>query len=197
MLQLAAVITTLAAWKPLALAAVFFALFFEGEIVIFTAMFLAHRGIFNLYEITAVLAVGVLLNDLCWHKLGGSAYGRSERAERWVQKFAGPLDNFLRQHQFKTFLITKFTYGLMRPTLVRSGMLGMTTKDFIKHDYPAAVVWITIVGGLGYFASASLPLLKHYFKLAEIILLVVLISFFIAWHLIIKLYLNKQTNVNS
>lgn len=197
MTQLATIITVLAAWKPLGYAAIFFGLLLEGEVIIFTAFFLAHLGAFDLGDIILVVVAAVAVNDLLWHKLGRSKYVASDRILNITKKISGPLDTLLQQHPFKTFLITKFTYGLMRPTLIRSGMLDLPEGRFIKYDYPAAAVWIAIVGGLGYFASASLPLLKHYFKLAEIILLVVLASFFIAWHLIIKLYLNKQTNANS
>lgn len=199
MTQLAAIITTLSAWQPLGLAAIFFGLFIEGEIVIFTAMFLAHQGAFDIGDIILTIVAAVALNDLLWHKLGKSRHGRSERALSLAKKFTGPLDTLLRGHPFKIFLVSKFAYGFLRATLVRSGMLGMPTEQFIKYDYPAAAIWITVAGSLGYFASASLPLLKHYFKLAEIALVIILVSIFILWHVIIKIYLWGEThsNVNS
>jgi membrane protein DedA with SNARE-associated domain len=197
MTQLATIITTLAVWKPLGYTAVFFGLLLEGEIIIFTAFFLAHLGAFDLGDIILIIIAAVALNDLLWHKLGRSKYVTSDRILNITKKFSGPLDALIQQHPFRTFFITKFTYGLMRPTIIRSGMLGIPTEQFIKHDYPAAAIWIVIIGSLGYFASASLPLLKHYFKLAEIVLAIILVSLFIFHHVIIKFYLKKQTDVNS
>lgn len=197
MTQLAAVIAALAAWQPLGLAAIFLGLLIEGEIVIFTAMFLTHQGAFDLRLTIPVIISAVALNDLLWHRLGQSTYVTSERVVSLTKKIGAPIDALLKKYPFRTFLITKFTYGLMRPTIIRSGMVGIPIKDFIKYDYPAAVFWITIVGGLGFFAGASLPFLKHYFKLAEIALVVVFIAFFILHHVIIKIYLKNQTRANS
>ena len=58
--------------------------------------------------------------------------------------------------------------------------LGM----MIEGDIIAIILWVFIVGGLGYLSSASFILIKHYLRYTELTLFFGLILFILISHLI-------------
>jgi len=167
-------------WSPLAYAGVFLGMAAEGDPILFAIGFLTHRGFFKLPYIAVVVYSGVLFGDLCWYRLGTHLVGREGRIRRWVERIAAPFDKFIIAHPRRAIFISKFIYGLHRPTLIRAAMLGVPTKEFIRINIVAAAAWITVVGGIAYMASSSLSLIKHYFKFAEVALAVSLLIFILA-----------------
>lgn len=172
--------------SPWGYALVFLGMILEGDAVLFTAAFLAEEGIFNPFVMAVVVFAGVITGDFCWYSLGRWLGSSSVRVQKWIQKIPQSLDAKLHARPLRTILISKFTYGFHHAVLLRVGASKLRRADFVRYDIIAALVWMAIVGGLGYFSGASFSLIKHYLKTAELGLLFILIIFFVVWHFIIN-----------
>jgi len=167
----------LTAWKPLALAAVFFGIVIEGDMVMFTAAFLTHQGLFNVGEMLLLTMAATHAGDWGWYGLGRLVCRPGAAVERWVCRLAGPLDQRLAKDPSKVIFVSKFAYGLNHLTLLRAGAVRIAARVFARGDMPAATLWVLTIGSLGYFAGASSALLKSYIRYSELGLLAGLLIF--------------------
>src|SRR5574340_1102306 len=155
---------------------IFIGMLFEGNATLFAASFLASRGLVN--PLLAFLAVflGALIEEIGWYWFGQRINGSSHWLSRWARKLTEPFNDHLLQKPFRTLLISKFIYGLHRAVMTKAGILGLNTKTFLKDVSLMLLVWIGVVGGLGFLAGASVNLVSRYFRYAEIGLLVLVIT---------------------
>ncbi len=170
-------------YQTLGLIIIFLGMMIEGDIFLFTAGFLVNRGYFAIDMALLAVFLGTLIGDNLWYVLGemineNSVFGR------FITRLTKPFDDHLIGRTFRTMLITKFAYGIHRPILFRAGMLRLPFKRFIEGDIIAIVLWIFIIGGLGYISSASFILMKHYLRYTELTLLFGLILFILISHLV-------------
>lgn len=173
----------LSEYQTLGLVIIFLGMMIEGDIFLFTTGFLVNRGYFAIDLAFLAVFLGTLIGDNLWYVLGelineNSVFGR------FVSRLTKPFDKHLRGRTFRTILITKFAYGVHRPTLIRAGMLRLPFKKFIEGDIIAIVLWIFLVGGLGYLSSVSFILIKHYLRYTELTLFFGLILFILISHLV-------------
>ena len=151
--------------------------------MLFTVGFLTNGGYFDVITMLLVVFFGVMIGDNVWYVLGevikeNSVFGR------FITRIVKPFDEHLKKRTIWTIFISKFVYGLHRPTLLRAGMLRLPFKKFIEGDISASIIWIFLIGGLGYISSASFLLIKHYLRYTEITLLLGLITFILISHII-------------
>ena len=165
---------------------VFFGMFVEGEIFLFTGAFLAHEGYFHLPWLMVVSLVGMMIGDLLWFRLGKKLNGGDHWLSRWARRVGAPFDAHLLARPRRTIFISKFTYGLHHAVLVRAGALNLKWSKFWRDDLLAIVIWVVTLSALGYFSSASFALVKHYLKFAEVTLAISLVIFLIVWHFLSK-----------
>lgn len=173
-------------WNPLGYILAFFGMVFEGDGVLFTLAFLTAEGFFDVWGMLAVVFCSVIFGDTLWYWIGRKYIASFPRVVAWVDRFAKPFDRHLLDRPTRTLLLTKFVYGAHHAVLIRAGMFKMDFKKFMKSDLLSIVVWIAVIGGLGYFSSFSLAYEKKYLRYAEIALLLALILFFVAEHYIKK-----------
>jgi len=171
-------------WRPLGYFLVFIGMVVEGDAVLFAAAFLAHQGFFDFGDTLIIVASGVIIGDLAWYLLGARFNNSSTFVGRWVEKITASFDDHLKNSMFRTLFLSKLTYGMHHPLLMRAGMLDVGLKKFIKKDIWASAAWILVVGGLGYFSSYSFRLIRRYLRYTEFTLLLALLTFFIVRHFI-------------
>jgi membrane protein DedA with SNARE-associated domain len=151
-------------------------LFLEGEVVLFVAAYLVYEGYLHPSALFLIAFTVVPLGDYMWYSIGqhiGQAQPRIKRfADRIVGLAALALDHRLVNQSATTLLVSKFTYGFHRPTLLRIGMLHVPRPQFVRADIIASWLWIMIVAVIGYASAAWLSKLKRYFKFAEVGLLI-------------------------
>lgn len=174
-------------WQPLGYILAFFGMVFEGDGSLFTLAFLTAEGFFDIGDMFIVVFLSVVFGDTLWYWIGRKYITSFPRVTAWVDRFAGPFDRHLSDRPTRTLLLTKFVYGAHHAVLVRAGMSKMDFRKFIKSDLISIIVWVAVIGGLGYFSSVSLAYEKKYLRYAEISLLVALILFFVIEHYIKKL----------
>ncbi len=173
----------LSEYQTLGYIIIFLGMMIEGDILLFTIGFLTHRGYFNIDIVLLIVFLGVIIGDNIWYALGELIDGKDNFFIRFIKRVTEPFDEHLRRRTFRTIFITKFAYGLHRPTLLRIGMLKLSFKKFIESDIIASIFWIFIVGSLGYLSSASFFLIRRYLRYTEISLLFGLILFILISHL--------------
>lgn len=167
-------ISSLGVWNYII---IFLAMIVEGDPFLFSAFFLANEGVFGIATLSIVIFCGVLVGDLLWYWLGIKIDKHSSKLAGWAEKVASPFDEHLISRTFHTIFISKFTYGTYHAILVRAGMLRFPIRRFIGYDAISTIVWMMVVGGLGYFSSYSFSLIKQYLKIAEVGLLIGVLFF--------------------
>lgn len=177
----------LTAWQPLGYIFAFFGMIFEGDGSLFTLAFLTAEGFFDASDMLIVVFLSVIFGDMLWYWVGRKYITSFSRIAKWVDHFAKPFDRHLAERPIRTLLLTKFAYGAHHAVIIRAGMSQMNFKKFIKSDLLSVIVWIVVIGGLGYFSSISLSYEKKYLRYAEISLFIALILFFTTEHYMKKL----------
>ena len=180
-------------WEPLGYILIFLGMMFEGDTVLFVAIFLAHQGYLSFLPTILAALWGMILGDNLWYTLGTKMrFGQKfPIATRWAEQLAKPFDDHLRQNPFRTIFLAKFTYGFNRAIITRAGMLNLKWKKLEESDILATLLWMAIVGTIAYFSSASLSYLKDYIKYGEVALAIGII-FFIIFEKIISAQSRKR-----
>ena len=167
-------------WRLYGYTLLAFGIFIEGDAVLYTAGFLAHRGVFDPSLTFFWLLAGATLGDIVWYNLGSYLETQDNTIVRWLKKATNPFGLYLTNHPKKSLFISKFLYGVNHAILCKAGAMQTPLKTFIRNDLPANLLWIVIVGGLGYASSAGLVHMRHPVRMAELGLFVgILVIMFI------------------
>lgn len=150
-------------------------MFLEGDIVVFTASFLTHKNFFHPALIFLTMLFGVIGGNVLWWWLGKNL-PKTSLLQRISEKAASSFDAHLQERTLYTIFFSKFVIGIHHAILMRAGALNIDIKKLMRYDLPSSVAWIGIVGGLGYFSSASFSALKSLRHL-ELGLLLAVIGF--------------------
>jgi membrane protein DedA with SNARE-associated domain len=159
---------------------------FEGDATLFSAAFLTREGFFDIGNMLIIAVTSVIIGDTLWYFLGRNYISKFPKIKSWADRFAKPIDRHLMDKPFRTFLLTKFTYGAHHATLIRAGMFRMNFRTFIKNDLMAAALWFPAIWCLGYFGSVSLAYIRRSLRFAEVSLLLGLVLFFVVRRLLKK-----------
>lgn len=162
---------------------IFAAMIVEGDIFLFAAAFLAYRGFLNPELTFLMLLAGVTTGDWLWYGLGARLNHSDNFFNRWVVRVTGQMDNFLLSRPQRTIIISKYIYNFHHLTLVRAGVLKIKFKKFIRYDFVSNLIWLFLIGGLGYLSGAWSDLAKEYLRFAEIALFLSLAIFLILRHI--------------
>jgi len=103
---------------------IFLAMILEGDMVLFTAIFLAESHFLKLRFLIPILFLGALTGDILWFTLGGYLENKSAFIRHWFGKITGPINRRLAQRPSLVIFVSKFTYGLNRATLMRAGLIS-------------------------------------------------------------------------
>lgn len=183
---------TAAPW--IAYSLLFAGMIIEGDLLIFTAGFLVQRGILHPLDTFWAIFLGTLCGDTLWFLLGRMDTTRN-KVLSWLGRMtdiAGHrIDDHVKERTFRTLLITKFIYGAHHFTLVRAGRLGVGLRKFLRADAAGSVIWIGIIGLLGYLTSASFIHLKIRLRFLELTLLFAVLCYFFVSELVSR-FLKKE-----
>lgn len=160
------------------------AMIFEGDLFLFMASFLTHQGFFDPFDMFIAVFLGVMTGNLAWYGAGFWLRQRIDLINRWAQKIAAPFDDHLKKQTFHTIFLSKFIYGVHHAILLRAGMLQIKFGKFVKVSIFSNLLWIVIVGSLGFISSASLGRLGHRIKFVEVVLLAAFVCFLLISYLI-------------
>lgn len=161
----------------------------EGDILLFTAGFLTHQGYFDIGIVLLLAFLGTIIGDNIWYVLGKLMSEKELflKVKKFIEKATSPFDKHLKNRTVRTIFISKFTYGLCRPIILKAGAMKISFEKFIKTDLVATFMWIFLVGGLGYLSSASFLAVRHYLRYTELTLLLGVAIFILISYVITKI----------
>lgn len=162
----------------------FIALVLEGNTSLFTIFFLIEEGYFKINYIIPVIVASLITGGLFWFWIGKISVKRPNFFTRTMDKIADPFDDHLTDSPFRTILLTRFVYALNCATLVRAGQIKMPLRVFLKNLILAELIWLTVVGVLGYTFGAILTITQ--IKILEITLIIGIVLFFAVRHYITR-----------
>ena len=175
--------------QALGYAIIFFGMMIEGDILLFTTGFLTHQGYFDIGVASILVFCGVIIGDNIWYVLGELMGGKKSffKINKFIEKATNPFDAHLKNRPAWTFFISKFAWGLYRPIVLKAGALKISFSKFIEANLIATVMWIFLVGGLGYLSSASFLAVRHYLRYTELTLLLAIAVFILISHIVTKI----------
>jgi membrane protein DedA with SNARE-associated domain len=159
--------------------AVFLGSVFEGETVLVLGGFAAHEGYLNMPLIILTAFFGALAGDWTFFFLGRK-YGRKV-IEKWPRigcHLRRSLD-LINGNCKKMSFSLRFMYGFRSIIPFSIGQSPINTRDFLIYNAAGALLWVIVMGALGYLAGEAMEtfiggIKKHEFKI--IIFTVIIIT---------------------
>ena len=173
-------------WRVLGYLVIFFGMFFEGEVLLFAAFYLARQGYLDIGDTYIIATCGAIIGDILWYYIGSFANTDRFWLTRYFRRVAAPADRIIAREPFIVLVISKFTYGFHRITILRARPAGIPLHSFLKMDIPALFIWTATIAVLGYALAESLVFFKEYIKFAEVGFLIAILVFAGIAHLISK-----------
>ncbi len=175
--------------QMLGYAIIFFGMMVEGDVILFTAGFLTHQGYFDIGVALILVFLGTIIGDNIWYVLGELVSEKKLflKVKKFIEKATSPFDEHLKNRTARTLFISKFTYGLCKPILLKAGAMKISFGKFIEADLMATFLWIFFIGGLGYLSSASFLAVKHYLRYTELTLLLGIAIFILISYVVTKI----------
>jgi len=150
----------------------------EGDMTLFAVAFLASQNFFNPLKVSIVVFLGVIIGDILWYWAGKKFKGSSFFVIRWASRVTRPFDDHLKKRTFRTIFLSKFAYGLHHILLSRAGSINVNFRKFLIKDIISSVVWIAVIGSIGYFSGYWFSYFQKYLRYVEVGAVLVLIIFF-------------------
>jgi len=132
--------------------------------------------------------VGTLIGDMIWFAIGVSLRRKIEKSKKWeagFRKIAYYFDKIFGKKIILTLSIVKMLYGTRVIAIFYIAKERIKFKKFILANLVATLVWLVIIGGIGYLIGIGFTYLIKFVKGAQIAI-VLFILFIIAFDLIQK-----------
>jgi membrane protein DedA with SNARE-associated domain len=135
--------------------ALFIGTLLEGETIVFLAGLAAHHGYLWFPAVVVVAVVGGFISDQVLFYVG-RRYGN-----RVFVRFPGiaakvpRVQALIQRWDTLAILVVRFLYGLRIAAPIVIGSCGIAPWRLALYDFIGAVLWASVVGGLGYFAGQA------------------------------------------
>lgn len=162
--------------------AVFIGTLLEGESILLAAGFAAHRGLLDWHYVVLVATFGATAGDQLAFLLG--RWKGPSLIQRYpvLSKNAQRVHRLLEHHDSVFILTIRFLYGLRIAGPVIMGTTRISLLGFAILNVTGAIIWASIVTGIGYGLGQTIISLSLDLKLIEeTVLIVILILGGIFW----------------
>jgi membrane protein DedA with SNARE-associated domain len=122
----------------------------EGESVLVLAGFAAHQGSLHLPLVIFCAAAGGLLGDQIFFAVGRLFGQRLVRRYKALASKIDKVDDLISRYPSGLIIGVRFLYGLRIAGPVAIGMASISWLRFAALNLVGAVLWASIVGGIGY-----------------------------------------------
>ncbi len=135
--------------------ALFIGTLLEGETIVFLAGLAAHHGYLWFPAVVVVAVVGGFISDQVLFYVG-RRYGN-----RVFARFPGiaakvpRVQALIQRWDTLAILVVRFLYGLRIAAPIVIGSCRIAPWRLALYDFIGAVLWASVVGGLGYFAGQA------------------------------------------
>lgn len=151
--------------------------FLPGDSLLFTAGFLASRGIFDIRFLAAGCFIAAVLGDSVGYAFGHKV---GKRLFRHKESFFFHKDNLLKAERFyevhgkKTIVIARFLPVIRTFAPIVAGIGSMNYPTFLSFNIVGGALWAVGLTLAGYFLGALIPGVDRY--LLPIIFLIIFLS---------------------
>lgn len=143
----------------------FLGVFFEGELILLSAVIAAHQGLLNIWLVVFIAIIATIASDFFYFNLG------KHKAKQWIarSKFADKykmLQKRLEKNRTKMLLTYRFLYGMRIITPFVLGSQNISNSKFLKYSVASTIIWCFLFVLLGYaFGEIIINNLKHIQKI--------------------------------
>ncbi len=157
----------------------FFGFFFPGDSLLFTAGFLASKGILPLPVLIVGTFLAAVIGDSVGYyfgkKIGPSIFSR-ENSLFFNKENVAKAQHFYEEHGKKTIILARFIPIVRTFAPIVAGIGKMKYKTFFTYNIFGALIWAVGLVFLGYFFGSLIPNAEKYVLLT--VLAIICISAF-------------------
>ncbi len=155
----------------------FFGFFLPGDSLLFTAGLLASQGVFSLWIVLLLLALGAILGDNVGYwtgrKLGGWLLGLND-SFFFKKRYLVEAQEFYEKHGGKALILARFIPAVRTFAPIAAGIANMHYDRFFFNNVLGGLLWVFGMTTGGYFLGSIIPDVDKYLLL--IIAAIVVIS---------------------
>ncbi len=139
--------------------------FFPGDSLIFTAGFLASRGIFDIAAILALGFLGAVLGDNFGYAFGrkiGPKIFKKEDSFFFNKKHITSAQLFYEKHGRQTVILARFIPLIRTFAPILAGVGQMKYSVFLVYNLVGGFIWVFSLALLGFYFGNSIPNADQY-----------------------------------
>ena len=132
-----------------------------------------------------VIYIGLLIADFFLYSVG-EKYGRRVVEHRRFHRLISPKKLLILEEKFKkrgilVIFIGRHLIGLRAQIFIVAGIMKMSSIKFLIADAVTALVTITLMGGIGYFAGNHIQVVKENMAKIEYVVIIVFAMSLASW----------------
>ena len=155
------------------LVAVFVGAGIEGEAVMLTAGYLAHKGLMPILGVAIAGALGACTADQLWFWIARH-YGHVRWIERAKRKPAFKRALSVLEHHLILFTLGfRFIYGMRTVTPIAISASKIRSRTFVLLNIISAAIWGPIMAGLGYGFGRVIDPWLHGFQVIALVAVII------------------------
>jgi membrane protein DedA with SNARE-associated domain len=133
--------------------------FLEGETIVLLAGAAAHLGLLDLPAVVGAAALGAFAGDNFFFFVGRRYGPDVTKRYAWMGAAVPRIDRLLSRWRWGAVVALRFMYGLRMagPMLIGAGT--MPAMEFVAANALGALLWATLIGGLGFVGGRAVEAL--------------------------------------
>jgi len=153
----------------------------EGPIATLIGAAAAAAGYLDITYVLMAAAIGNVTGDCFWYSVGYvNKIETLYRYGRWLGLRSHHLERLemeMQAHATKLILISKFTYGLIVPTLVTAGLARVPLRRWLPTVLVIESLWTVMLVTIGFKAAGTIRRVEHGLEVIGVIVLVLVLIF--------------------
>ena len=155
----------------------FIGFFLPGDSLLFTAGFLASRGVFEILPLSLLAFAGAVLGDSVGYAFGrriGRKIFTREDSLFFHRKNLLRAEAFYAQYGGKTIVLARFLPVIRTFAPILAGVGSMAYQQFLAYNVVGGLLWGIGLPVLGYFLGSTIPNVDRY--LIPLVLAIIVLS---------------------
>lgn len=128
----------------------------EGEILLLTSVMSAKLGYFDYFGGMAAAFFGAFSKDSIQFLLVKKYGNKLLKNKPKLQSKLDSTSTWFEKRPFFYMTFYRIMYGFGTPILMLSGLKNIPYSRFAFHSTIAVLIWVVLIGGLGYFCTEIL-----------------------------------------
>lgn len=145
--------------------------FLPGDSLLFTAGLFAAKGLFNIWELNALLVVAAVSGDAVGYYIGrtsGHALYAREDSRLFKRKHLIATKEFYEKHGPFTIVAARWMPFARTFAPVVAGIAEMSYAKFLTYNVVGGVTWVLSMTLAGYFLGTAFPAIVNHLELVII-----------------------------